>query len=125
MATNHPPPLMTTLYFLIFGSIIGRQIETIRGVDFITYITPGLIMMSLIMNSYLNVCSSFYTTKFQRSVEEILVSPTSSHAIIIGYITGGIFKIGMIIGTQSSFAWPVLFLILFSQILLFSLLFLC
>lgn len=84
-----PPLITTSLYFLIFGSIIGRQIKSINGIEFIKYITPGLIMMALIMNSYLNVCSSFYTTKFQRSVEELLVSPTSPHAIICGYVVGG------------------------------------
>jgi ABC-2 type transport system permease protein len=93
-----PPLITTSLYFIIFGNLIGSQISSIKGFSFVQFITPGLVMMAIITSAYMNVCSSFYIAKFQRSIEEILVSPTSNHVIILGYIMGGILR-SLLIGT--------------------------
>ena len=87
-----PPAITMVLYFVIFGNLIGRQIGDIGGFSYMQYIVPGLIMMSMITNSYSNVVSSFFSSKFQRSVEELLVSPVSPHVILIGYVTGGVCR---------------------------------
>ena len=92
-----PPVITSSLYFLIFGSFIGSRIDSIAGVSFIEFMTPGLIMMSVISGAYLNVCSSFYIAKFQKNIEEILVSPCSSHILILGYIAAGILR-ALIVG---------------------------
>lgn len=93
------PPLVTsTLYFVIFGTLIGSQIKKIHNLSYMEFITPGLIMMSVISNSYMNVCSSFFSTKFQKSIEEILVSPTKSDVIILGYILASSLR-GLICGS--------------------------
>ncbi|MDD9950043.1 MAG: ABC transporter permease, partial [Zetaproteobacteria bacterium] len=76
----------------------GRQIEDIDVFTYLQFIVPGLTMMSEITNSYMNVCSSFFSTKFQRSVEELLVSPTSEHVIILGYAAGGVAR-GLCVGS--------------------------
>ena len=87
------PPLITyTLYFIVFGSLIGSQIKPIHGFSYLEYITPGLAMMSIISNSYMNVCSSFFGNKFQKSVEELMVSSTPNWIIILGYTAGGIIR---------------------------------
>ncbi|WP_372836322.1 ABC transporter permease, partial [Pontibacterium sp.] len=70
-----PPAITMTLYFIIFGNLIGSRIGEMGGFNYMEYIVPGLIMMSVITNSYGNVVSSFYSTKFQRNIEELLVSP--------------------------------------------------
>jgi len=80
------------LYFVIFGSLIGARIGDMDGFSYMDYIVPGLIMMSVITNSYSNVVSSFFSTKFQRSIEELLVSPVSPHVIVIGFALGGITR---------------------------------
>ena len=85
-----PPAITMTLYFIIFGNLIGRRIGTMDGFDYMQYIAPGLIMMSVITNSYGNVVSSFFGAKFGRHLEEMLVSPMSNSAIIIGHIAGGV-----------------------------------
>lgn len=87
-----PPIVTTTLYFLIFGSFIGSQIGNINNIAYIDFLVPGFIMMSLITNSYSNVASSFFWAKFQRSIEEIITSPLSKHAIILWYVSGGIVR---------------------------------
>ncbi|MCA9409551.1 MAG: ABC transporter permease [Candidatus Omnitrophica bacterium] len=92
-----PPVITQTLYFLIFGKFIGSQIREINGVSYMAFIVPGLVMMSVINNSFSNVVSSFFGNKFQRSIEELLVSPTPNWVIIMGYITGGIFR-GIVVG---------------------------
>lgn len=92
-----PPAITITLYFVIFGKLIGSQISDISGYTYMQFIVPGLTMMSVITNSYMNVCSSFFSTKFQRSVEELLVSPVSEHVIIIGYALGGVAR-GLLVG---------------------------
>lgn len=92
-----PPAITIGLYFLIFGNLIGRRIGEMDGFDYMDYIVPGLIMMSVITNSYSNVVSSFYSTKFQRSIEELLVSPVPSYVIIWGYVVGGVCR-GLAVG---------------------------
>ncbi|HVK98975.1 MAG TPA: ABC transporter permease [Dongiaceae bacterium] len=92
-----PPAITVALYFVIFGQLIGSRIGQIEGYTYMQYIVPGLIMMSVITNAYSNVVSSFYSTKFQRSVEEMLVSPLPNHIIIWGFVLGGIAR-GMAVG---------------------------
>ena len=92
-----PPAITMTLYFIIFGNLIGRRIGTMDGFDYMQYIAPGLIMMSVITNSYGNVVSSFFGAKFGRHLEEMLVAPMSNAAIIIGHVAGGILR-GLAVG---------------------------
>ena len=92
-----PPAITMTLYFIIFGNLIGRRIGTMDGFDYMQYIAPGLIMMSVITNSYGNVVSSFFGAKFGRHVEEMLVAPMSNATIIIGHVAGGVMR-GMLVG---------------------------
>jgi ABC-2 type transport system permease protein len=93
-----PPVVTMFLYFVIFGNLIGDKIGDMNNLPYINFLTPGLIMMSIINNAYVNVSSSFFSAKFQNSIEELIVSPMSSHAIIWGYILGGIFR-GFITGS--------------------------
>ena len=92
-----PPAITMTLYFIIFGNLIGRRIGTMDGFDYMSYIAPGLIMMSVITNSYGNVVSSFFGAKFARHIEEMIVSPMSNAAIVIGHVSGGLIR-GLFIG---------------------------
>jgi ABC-2 type transport system permease protein len=92
-----PPAITATLYFIIFGSLIGRRIGDMGGYSYIQYIAPGLIMMSVITNSYGNVVSSFFGAKFGKHIEELLVSPLPSWLIVLGYTTGGVVR-GLIVG---------------------------
>ena len=87
-----PPLITSSLYFLIFGTVIGSRIKEVQGVPFLLFMVPGLVMMSVIINSYMNVCSSFFIAKFQKSIEELLVSPISYHSIIFGYTLAGVFR---------------------------------
>ena len=81
-----PPAITMTLYFVIFGSLIGSRIGEMGGFSYMEFIVPGLIMMSVITNSYSNVASSFYSTKFQKSIEELLVAPVPNYIIVLGYM---------------------------------------
>ena len=92
-----PPVVTMFLYFIIFGKFIGSQISDISGYSYMEFIVPGLVMMSVITNSYSNVVSSFFSTKFQHSVEELLVSPTPNYVIILGYVCGGMAR-GILVG---------------------------
>lgn len=92
-----PPAITMTLYFVIFGTLIGPRVGEMGGFSYMEFIVPGLIMMSVITNSYSNVASSFYSTKFQRNVEELLVAPVPNYIIILGYIGGGVSR-GMLVG---------------------------
>ena len=92
-----PPAITTSLYFLIFGKLIGERIGSINGVSYMDYIVPGVILMSVISHSYANVVSSFYSTKFQRHIEELLVAPVPNWVILAGYIGGGVMR-GMLVG---------------------------
>jgi len=93
-----PPAITMTLYFIIFGNLIGRRIGTMDGFDYMQYIAPGLIMMSVITNSYGNVVSSFFGAKFGRHIEEMLVSPMSNVTIILGHVAGGVVR-GLLVGS--------------------------
>ncbi len=92
-----PPAITTALYFIIFGKLIGEQIGEMDGYRYIDFIVPGLILMSVISNSYANVVSSFYSSKFQRHIEELLIAPVSNAVILAGYVTGGVAR-GMVVG---------------------------
>ena len=97
MQTVVPPVITMTLYFIIFGNLIGRRIGDMGGFDYMQYMAPGLIMMSVITNSYGNVVSSFFAAKFQGHLQEMLVAPVSSVVIILGHVLGGIFR-GVLVG---------------------------
>ncbi len=92
-----PPAITTTLYFVIFGNLIGSQIDDMDGFSYIEYIVPGLILMAIITNSYANVVSSFYGSKFQRNIEEMLISPMPNYIILLGFVSGGVAR-GLLVG---------------------------
>ena len=92
-----PPVITTALYFIIFGNLIGPRIGQMNGFDYMEFIIPGLIMMSVITNSYGNVVSSFYGSKFQRHIEEMLISPIPNYIILVGYVSGGVAR-GLTVG---------------------------
>lgn len=95
-----PPAITMTLYFLIFGTLIGRRIGQMSGFNYMEYIAPGLILMSVITNSYGNVVSSFFSAKYNRHLEEMLVSPMPNWAIVIGHMLGGMVRgltVGMVV----------------------------
>ena len=92
-----PPMITTALYFIIFGNLIGSQIGDMEGFRYMEFIIPGLIMMAVITNSYANVVSSFYSSKFQRHIEEMLVSPVPNYVIVLGFISGGVVR-GIVCG---------------------------
>ncbi len=92
-----PPVITISLYFVIFGSLIGSRIGEMGGFDYMSFVVPGLIMMAVIQNSYGNVVSSFFGSKFQRNIEEILISPVSEFTILAGYIIGGVIR-GLLVG---------------------------
>jgi len=127
------PSLITiTLYFLIFGNFIGTQIKQMQGFRYIDFIVPGLIMMAIITNSYTNVVTTVFSAKFQKNIEELLVSPLYPSTILLGYLSGGVlrgFLVGVLITLISLFFSPLSmerpFFILVTMILttlLFSLL---
>jgi len=92
-----PPVITQSLYFIIFGAFIGSQVGDIRGVSYMAFIVPGLVMMAVINSSFQNVVSSFFGSKFQRNFEELLVSPTPNWVIIAGYCAGGVLR-GLLVG---------------------------
>ncbi len=92
-----PPAITMTLYFLIFGKLIGGRIGEMDGIAYIDFIVPGLIMMSVITNSYGNIVSSFFGAKFGKHVEEMLVSPMPPWVILAGYVGGGVLR-GLMVG---------------------------
>ncbi len=92
-----PPAITIILYFIIFGRLIGSQLRDIGGYDYMAFIAPGLIMMSIITNSYTNTVSSFFSAKFQRNIEELLVSPTPDWIVVLGYVSGGMAR-GLFVG---------------------------
>ena len=92
-----PSPISATLYFVIFGYVIGRFLGPVDGYPYMAYIAPGLIMQAVINNSYTNVVSSFYGAKFGKHIEELLVSPLPSWLIVSGYVTGGVVR-GALVG---------------------------
>ena len=101
-----PPVITITLYFIIFGSFIGSHLGDVKGYSYMAFIAPGLIMMSIITNSYANTVSSFFSAKFQRNIEELLVSPTPNWVIVLGYVSGGMTRglsVGLLVSLVSLF----------------------
>lgn len=126
-----PPVITMSLYFIIFGSLIGSRIGEMGGVDYMQFIVPGLIMMAVITNSYANVSSSFFGAKFQRSIEELLVAPVPTHIVIVGFVGGGVARgvcVGILVTLVSLFfvplhihAWWMIVVTLLMTSVLFSL----
>ncbi|MCC8367910.1 ABC transporter permease [Xenorhabdus sp. PB61.4] len=105
-----PPVITMSLYFVIFGNLVGSRIGEMGGFTYMQFIVPGLIMMSVITNSYANVSSSFFSGKFQRSIEEILVAPVPTHVIIAGFVGGGVARgvcVGILVTLVSLFFVPL------------------
>jgi ABC-2 type transport system permease protein len=92
-----PPAITMTLYFIIFGKLIGKQLPSIEGFSYIQYIVPGLVMMSIMTNAYSNTSSSFFGAKFSKSIEEMLVSSMSNYIILCGYMFSGALR-GLLVG---------------------------
>lgn len=92
-----PPVITTTLYFIVFGTFIGSQLAPIHGLRYIQFIVPGLIMMSVITSSYMNTVSTFFSAKFMRNIDEMLVSPMPDWLVILGFVSGGMMR-GLIVG---------------------------
>ena len=92
-----PPAITMTLYFLIFGKLIGTRIGDMGGYSYMEFIVPGLVMMSIIQNAYGNISSSFFGAKFGRHVEELLVSPAPAWVVLAGYVAGGVLR-GLMVG---------------------------
>ncbi|MGE9553516.1 ABC transporter permease [Erwinia amylovora] len=104
-----PPVITMTLYFIIFGNLIGSRIGDMHGFTYMQFIVPGLIMMAVITNAYANVASSFFSSKFQRNIEELLVAPVPTHVIIAGYVGGGVARgicVGVLVTAISLFFVP-------------------
>lgn len=124
-----PPMITTALYFIIFGNLIGSRLGEMEGFRYIDFIVPGLIMMSVITNSYANVVSSFYGSKFQRNIEEMMVAPVPAWVVLSGFVAGGVAR-GLIVGIAVT-AVSLFFadlkvyspLVLFSIVVLTSILF--
>ncbi|ACT05898.1 ABC-2 type transporter [Dickeya chrysanthemi Ech1591] len=126
-----PPVITMSLYFIIFGNLIGNRIGEMAGFTYMQFIVPGLIMMSVITNAYANVASSFFSAKFQRNIEELLVAPVPTHIIIAGYVGGGVARgicVGVLVTAVSLFfvplqvhAWWMVVLTLLLTAMLFSL----
>ncbi|WGL98904.1 ABC transporter permease [Arsenophonus sp. aPb] len=105
-----PPVITMSLYFIIFGHLIGARIGNMDGVNYMQFIVPGLIMMSVITNAYANVCSSFFGAKFQKSIEELLVAPVPTHIVIMGFVGGGVARgvlVGLLVTLVSLFFVPL------------------
>ncbi len=126
-----PPVVTMSLYFIVFGGFIGSQVAPIGGYTYMQYIVPGLVMMSMITNAYMNTVSTFYFAKWQRTIDEILVSPMPSWVVIAGYISGGMIRaaitgvlvviISLLFTHLVIFNILVLFAVAFVTALLFSL----
>ncbi|MGC6388225.1 ABC transporter permease [Ewingella sp. S1.OA.A_B6] len=126
-----PPVITMALYFIIFGNLIGSQIGSMHGFTYMQFIVPGLIMMAVITNSYANVAASFFSAKFQRNIEELLVAPVPTHVVIAGFVGGGVARgicVGILVTAISLFfvplvihSWWVIALTLLLTAILFSL----
>ena len=126
-----PPAIMIMLYFVIFGTLIGKRIGQMGGFDYMQFMIPGLIMMSVISNSYSNVVSSFFGQKFARSIEELLITPLPHYLILLGWVLGGVAR-GLLVGTIVTIVslwfydlsvanWPLSIFVVISTSILFSL----
>ncbi|GEN51617.1 ABC transporter permease [Alkalibacterium pelagium] len=126
-----PPVITTSLYFVIFGNLIGGRIGEMEGFSYMEFIVPGLIMMSVITSSYSNVSSSFFSQKFQKNIEELLIAPVPTHIIMWGFVVGGLGR-SILVGTLVTiislffvplqvYSWSVVTLTLLMTSILFSL----
>ncbi|MHA6261034.1 ABC transporter permease [Sporosarcina sp. CAU 1771] len=126
-----PPVITTSLYFIIFGNLIGKRIGEMGGFSYMEFIVPGLIMMSVITSSYSNVSSSFFSQKFQKNIEELLIAPVPTHIIIWGFVIGGLGR-SILVGTLVTiislffvplhvYSWSIVILTLLLTSILFSL----
>ncbi|MEI5993632.1 ABC transporter permease [Candidatus Enterococcus mansonii] len=126
-----PPVITTSLYFIIFGNLIGGRIGQMEGFSYMEFIVPGLIMMSVITSSYANVSSSFFSQKFQKNIEELLVAPVPTHIIIWGFVIGGLGR-SVLVGTLVTmislffvplhvYSWSIVIITLLMTAILFSL----
>ncbi|MGM0219466.1 ABC transporter permease [Enterococcus sp. AZ126] len=126
-----PPVITTSLYFVIFGNLIGGRIGQMDGFSYMEFIVPGLIMMSVITSSYANVSSSFFSQKFQKNIEELLVAPVPTHIIIWGFVIGGLGR-SVLVGTLVTmislffvplhvYSWSIVIITLLMTAILFSL----
>jgi len=105
-----PPAITMTLYFIIFGELIGRRIGEMGGFTYMQYIVPGLVIMSVITNSYGNMVSSFFGAKFGKHIEELLISPLPNWVILSGYVTGAVSRglmVGAVVMAVSLFFTPI------------------
>lgn len=126
-----PPVITTVLYYIIFGSVIGPRIGDMNGYSYIQFIMPGLVMMNVIDVAYINVDASFFTSKFFRSIEEMLITPMSDNAIICGFVAGGMIRaifVGLLVAFMSLFFtkitvfnWPLTILIVILTAIFLSL----
>jgi ABC-2 type transport system permease protein len=126
-----PPVITMSLYFVIFGKLIGSRVGSMDGIPYMQFVVPGLIMMAVLTNSYSNVTSSFFSAKFQRSIEEILVSPTPNIIILLGYCIGGMARglsVGVLVTIVSLWftdlhvhSWPLTIMTVVLTSLFFSL----
>ena len=129
LQTVVPPVITTGLYFVIFGQLIGSQLSNIAGYSYIDYIIPGIILMSIINNSYANVVASFYMSKFSHFIEEMIVSPMPNYLILTGYVIGGVARgltVGIVVALVSTFFADLnvhSYFILFSVVILTAILF--
>lgn len=129
LQTIVPPVITTGLYFVIFGQLIGSQLSNISGYSYMDYIIPGIILMAIINNSYANVVSSFYMSKFSHFIEEMLVSPMPNYLILSGYVIGGVARglaVGLVVAIVSTFFADLnvhSYFILFSVVILTAILF--
>lgn len=115
-----PPVVTTSLYFIVFGGFIGSQVKGVGGFSYMQYIVPGLVMMSVITSSYMNTVSTFYFSKWQRVIDEVLVSPMPNWSVIAGFVTGGImrgFMVGLLVVAVSLFFTH---LVIFNALVLFG-----
>ncbi len=123
-----PPAITMTLYFIIFGNLIGSRIGEMDGFNYMDFIAPGIIMMAVINNAYANVASSFFSAKFQNHIEEILVAPVPNYLILAAYVAGGIVRglcVGLIVTVVSLFftsieiqhLWITLSMVLLSAVM--------
>jgi len=124
-----PPAITMTLYFIIFGELIGRRIGEMGGFSYMQYIVPGLVIMSVITNSYGNMVSSFFGAKFGKHIEELLISPLPNWVILAGYVSGAVLRglmVGAVVMAVSLFFTPIEVqhpLVLFSVLLLTAMVF--
>lgn len=119
-----PPVVTMTLYFIVFGGFIGSQVSGIGGFSYMQYIVPGLVMMSIITSAYMNTISTFFFSKWQRVIDEVLVSPMPSWAVIAGFVSGGIFRGFLVGGLVVIVSLFFTHLVIFNAFVLFSVAFL-